>query len=134
MSRAAWFRLTPDGAPKLSEKDVAKACVQFLALRGWKAERLNVGTFKTKDGRWHTEGYTGRPDYVALHKRHPAFYLETKRPDGKLSLDQEKTIFEIAHCFGIAIVTVHGVEELIRFLDEHENPEPAKGNLSCHAE
>ena len=135
MSRASWFRLTPQGGPKLTEKDVVKACLDLLALRGWKTERLNVGKFRTVDGRWHHEGYTGRPDYLAVHRTHPAFYLETKRPGGTLSVAQTKTIFEITHCFGIAILTAFCVEDLIRFLNAHEQrTAPVKGNTPCPTE
>lgn len=115
------FKLTPDKQAKLSENDVEEACLDFLRLRGYRIERLHVGLFRSADcKRWIKGAPKGTPDYVTAHARYPGFYLETKRPKGKLSLDQERVIWEITTAFRIAVATIDRVESLIPWLDAHE--------------
>ena len=70
---------------QLSERDVRDACLMLLNLRHYWYRRMNSGLFRTVDGRWHTEGQTGDPDYAVLHASFPGFLLEFKRP-GSFSL------------------------------------------------
>ena len=116
---ASRFRLT-GYKPKLSENDVEKACVQVLALRGWKVLRLPVGLFKTLDGRHQSIGEPGIPDYVALHSRFPGFFLEVKRPGGKLSKVQEIKIEQLQQGYRVAVAVVDSVEALAEWLKRHE--------------
>jgi hypothetical protein len=115
----AQFRLT-GYKPKLSENDVERACLQVLALRGWKVLRLPVGLFKTLDGRHQTIGELGIPDYVALHPNHPGFFLEVKRPGGKLSKVQEIKIEQLQQGYRLAVAVVDSVDALAAWLGRHE--------------
>jgi hypothetical protein len=105
---------------QLSEKDVVKACIMLLNLRHYWTRRINTGSFLTLDGRWHTEGRKGDPDYVALHATFPGFLLEFKRPGEKLRPEQEQRHFEIQLGYQIAIVMVDSKEALECWLNEHE--------------
>ena len=54
---------------KVHERDVTKAVIDYLRLRGWHCIRQNMGPF----------GKGGVPDYVAIHyRRHVAMWLEFK--------------------------------------------------------
>ena len=116
---ASRFRLT-GYKPKISENDVEKACVQVLALRGWKVLRLPVGLFKTLDGRHVSIGELGIPDFVALHPDYPGFFLEVKRPGGKLSKVQEIKIEQLQQGYRLAVAVVDSPEALAEWLHKHE--------------
>lgn len=113
------FRLT---SPKIKtvEKHVRDQCIMLLNYRHYWTRRLNTGRFRTLDGRWHTEGTPGDPDYVVLHEFYPGFLLEFKRPGAELSPDQQTRHFEIRFSYRIAIATVDNKDELMRWLDEYE--------------
>ena len=115
----AHFRLTARKiVPK--ESEVAKACVNWLAYHGYKAERLNVGLFWTQDGRRHPEGRPGRPDYLVCHAKYPGFYLEIKAPGGKLSPEQQMEHMNLERGWGIEVAVVDSVTALIAWLEERE--------------
>jgi len=119
---ARGFRLTPQGQPRLSENDVERACLDLLGLRGWYTIRLQVGLFRTLGERGHMirVGTPGLPDYVAVHEKHRAFFMETKAPGKRLSKEQEKTQWAIRECYRIAVVSIDRVEQLAPWLDAHE--------------
>lgn len=113
------FRLTSERI-ELSEDDVEAQCLQVLRLRGYRVERLHAGRFRSMDGRRVITGAPkGTPDYIAGHGRHRAFYLETKRPGGELSPEQEQKILEIKLC-GMTTCVAESVEELVEWLKLHE--------------
>lgn len=101
---------------QLSENDVERACVDLLRLHGYYVVRLQSGLFKTPDGRWIRVGETGLPDYVCVRSD---FFLEVKRPKGKLSDAQREKIFELEAC-GFHVATIDSVERLEAWLSEHE--------------
>jgi len=107
------FRLT---APKIKlvENDVEKACLDLLRLKGYYPVRLQSGLLKTPDGRWVRVGEPGLPDYVIVRDD---FFLEVKRPGGKLSEAQIAKIFEIEKVRRIPVATVDSVEHLAAWLD-----------------
>jgi hypothetical protein len=118
------FRLT---APKLKtlEKHVMQACVQLVTLRGYRAERLHNGKSRWpgtegKPARWVTQGEPGRPDYLVARGDCPAFYLETKRPGGQLSPDQELFHMHVKRSCGLETLVVDSVEDFNAWLDERE--------------
>jgi hypothetical protein len=128
MTRRNRFRLTPPKAPKLREDDVEKACLDLLAWRGWYVIRLQVGRFRTLDGlRVMTVGKKGLPDYVAVHERYPAFFMETKAPGEDLSADQIKTTWAITTAYKITVVKIDRVEDLIPWLDAYEGKRKNEG-------
>ena len=110
------FRLTSPRI-KLVEDDVEKACIDLLRLRGYYVVRLQSGLFRTPDGRWVRIGEPGLPDYAVIKRD---FFLEVKRPGGKLSAAQVEKVFELEKAYGIAVATVDRVEHLARWLDDHE--------------
>lgn len=114
------FRLTPKGGLQLSENDVRKACLDVLRVRHWWPIRQHVGLFSTvgKNPRKISIGETGDPDYIIV--KPPSFFLETKRPGGKLSPEQVARIALLKQFYGLDTVVVESVEELLEWLDRHE--------------
>ncbi len=113
------FRLTPPRV-RLSEKDVTKACLHLLGLRGYYVIRNQSGLFRTPDHRWIRAGVRGLPDYTALHPRWPGFLMELKRPGGQLSPEQVERIAEIRRGFGLALAVIDSVDALDEWLHQHE--------------
>ena len=114
------FSLTAPKVPKLKEKGVAEACCNYLLLRGWWPQRLQVAKVQLPDGRWFVAGEKGDPDYVVIHVRYPAFYMETKRPGGKRSPAQVQKHYEMTAAYKLTVVTIDSVERLASWLMEYE--------------
>lgn len=113
------FRLTHP-APKLTENHVERACLDFLAMRGWKTHRLHCGRARFRDGSWVTLEPEGTPDWIAIHPQHPGFYLETKRPGKSISPGQNFKHTELRIGYRLQVVTADSVEVLIEWLNRHE--------------
>jgi hypothetical protein len=65
-------------------------------------------------------GEPGLPDYVCVHQRHPAFFLETKRPKGELSPAQIRESWVLQTAYKLAVTVAQDVDTLLEFLDCHE--------------
>jgi len=111
------FELT---SPRLNENDIEAQCLGLLWRRGYYPVRLNSGLFKTADNRWVRVGERGLPDYIAIHERYRGFFLEVKRPGGKLSEDQQIKIRNLRHAYHLRVAAVDSVETLHAWLNEHE--------------
>jgi hypothetical protein len=117
MSRT--FSLKP-WKPKLSENDVEKACLDYLATRGYWTIRLHAGVFRTLDGKRVIHGVPkGTPDYVVLHATLPGFLLEVKRPKATISKDQELLHSRLRVC-RIRVATVSSIDQLFTWVRAHE--------------
>lgn len=122
------FRLT---SPKiqLSENDVERAVMDLLRWHHRYPVRLQSGKFLHADRavieacrrvrvpvRWATIGEPGLPDYCI-----PELFIETKRPGGKLSPEQEAKIIELRDHWGLETLVIADVDELARWLEKwHE--------------
>lgn len=101
-------------ALKLSEADVALACVQFLQAHGWRVHRLTADNYAGHRHKRHERTEAGTPDYVALLPDKSglvgAFYLEVKRPNGKLRASQKQWI-DHAVSYGFEVCVADSFEE-----------------------
>lgn len=104
------FKLRPDGKIQLSENDVRNACLDLLRVNGWWPIRQHVGKFRAPDGGFITIGETGDPDYVVI--KPPSFFVEFKRPGGKLSEAQLRRHCQLEKFYGLRTIVVASVEEL----------------------
>jgi hypothetical protein len=112
------FKLT---SLQLNENDIEKACMDVLKVRGWKPTKIHCGRFRTPDlKRWITGEPPGTPDYLVVHKLHPAFYLETKRSGAQLTDMQRYRVWEIQRGYGIAFLKADSARALSEWLDRHE--------------
>jgi hypothetical protein len=124
------FRLRPP-KPKISEKDVEKACLDVLRYRHYWVVRQHVAHFIMPDPpviqicqkfdiplRWTTAGEPGLPDWAVMHRERRAFLMETKRPGGKLRPDQVAKIAEIRLGYDLDTLVVSDVDEFVARLDQ----------------
>jgi hypothetical protein len=118
-NRGPRFQLSGDRL-KISENDVRKACLDLLRARRWWPIRQHVGRFHPvgRPDATVTIGEAGDPDYVVV--KAPSFFLETKRPGGKLSVEQVERIKTLRQFYGLQTLVVESVEELIEWLDRHD--------------
>ena len=69
------------------ETSIQNAIRIALSKHGIKTFRMNIGKFRTQDGRWISIGIKGMSDLLAL-KNGKAIWIETKTPVGKASKEQ----------------------------------------------
>lgn len=110
------YRLTCARPPKSSENDVEAALKDWLLTHNWYPVRLQSGLMRTPDHRFLRLGTPGLPDYVILHERQPAFFLETKRPGGVLSPAQVRTRWALAHGYGLPVCVADSLEKLTEWM------------------
>jgi len=104
---------------KVAEKDVVKAVKQLLGWHHYLPIRIHCGGCTMPDGTWTTLAPEGTPDFVVLDPIRPAFFWEAKAPRGRLSPAQIRRQEEL-RIAQFQVVTVHSVEEMERWLEEHE--------------
>lgn len=114
--RGPRFQLKGDRI-QLSENDVRNACLDVLRAHGWWPIRQHVGVFCPigRPTEVVTIGTKGDPDYLVV--RAPSFFMETKRPGGRLSDDQRRRIDQLQQFYGLKTVVVESVEQLIEWLE-----------------
>lgn len=98
------------------EKDVQKACLDYLAARGFFHYRNNTGAFKDKGtGAWYRFGTVGSPDIIAVIN---GVYvaIECKGTKGKQS-DAQKDFEDRLIQAGGEYFLVRSLDELINSLD-----------------
>jgi VRR-NUC domain len=91
------------------EKDIQKAILEYLQLRGIFAWRNNTGSFafpetKTKARRFFRAGKPGSGDIIGLTGKGQFFSIEVKRPGQKATPDQEAFMREVRMNNGLAFV------------------------------
>lgn len=103
---------------KILERDVLKACLEFLQWKGIFAWRQNQGAIPTQSGQFRRfVGLRGVSDILGVLPGGTILCCEVKRPGGKLSSFQKEFQKQVAELGGIAC-TVHSVEELEADLKE----------------
>lgn len=113
------FRLTPPTV-ELTEADVIQKCKKLLDRRGYWLKRNPVGKFQTPSGNWVDIGPAGIPDFTAVHRDYPAFFIEFKRPGKVLRPNQQTKFSEIQFGYSLHAVMVDSVEQLEEWLGGHE--------------
>lgn len=102
-------------ALRLTEADVALACVQHLQAHGWRVHRLTADSYNGHRHKRHEKTDPGTPDYLALRPNVngycAAFYLEVKRPNGKLRESQKRWI-DHAAIFGFEVCVADSFESM----------------------
>ena len=114
--RVQRFQLKGDRI-QLSENDVRDACLEVLRHHHWWPVRQHVGRFRpvAHPNDVVTIGSKGDPDYLVV--KAPSFFMETKRPGGKLSDDQRRRIDQLQQFYGLETVVVESVEQLVEWLE-----------------
>jgi hypothetical protein len=119
MSKGKRFWLT---SPRvvLKERDVVGACLDLLRYRGYCPLRLHAGKARFPDGTWVNLHEIGTPDYALMHGLYPGFFLETKRPGGKTSPEQDTKIHELRLGYRLHVAIIDSADALILWLAQHE--------------
>lgn len=111
---------SPKSTRTYKEGDLVKACLQYLALRGYVAIRNNTGTILIeRDGKVRAvrNGLPGSSDILACGPGGRFIAIECKTPKGRVTKHQLEFLEKISKLGGVAIV-VRSVEELHKKLEE----------------
>jgi hypothetical protein len=104
-----------------TETDLVRACLQYLALQGILAWRVNCGAaVATHQGKRRFVRFasrTGLPDICAILPGGKALFVEAKSPGGRLRPSQREFL-TLAGGAGALCLVVRGVGELIDALRE----------------
>ena len=106
--------------PSLPEKEVLKDCMAWLKEHHVQHNRHDDGTFQNRFGQWATYGILGSGDIHGTLRHHQGkrFEIETKKgKGGRLSKDQQRRMRDL-HYNNALYFVVHGVEELIFYMEE----------------
>ncbi len=100
------------------EKDVLRACLDYLAIKGVFHWRQNAGVIPAGDGKFRRfVGKKGLPDIWAVIPPHGTLLaIETKAPGRKMSEAQSQFHDDLVRLGGIS-VCVSSVDELIEDLE-----------------
>ncbi len=103
----------------LAEREVAKAVIGWLRMRGWLALRLNAGAVRGITGNSFMRLQPkGCPDWVALrYDRQPLFLEFKKSHGGKLSADQ-LAFHEDLTRRSLRVWVVSNINEFLKMADE----------------
>jgi Holliday junction resolvase len=97
---------------KHSERDVQRACIDLLRIKGWACYRINNGAvYNAKSGAWVYHGTPGVCDLIAF-KQGKALYIECKSSTGKPTADQLKFL-ALADGSKAQAVVIKDISELL---------------------
>ena len=101
-----------------SEHDIQNEIRLRLSELGFCVFRINVGKFKTADGRWFDTGVPkGYSDLTAI-KNGKVYFLEVKTETGKASKEQMNFIAVMRDRYGCVAGIVRSVDDAVRLVDE----------------
>ena len=101
-----------------SEHDIQNDIRLRLSELGFCVFRINVGKFKTADGRWFDTGVPkGYSDLTAI-KNGKVYFLEVKTETGKASKEQMNFIAVMRDRYGCVAGIVRSVDDAVRLVDE----------------
>ena len=104
-----------------TEKEIQKACLDWLALNSIFAWRNNTGAYRVMaGGREHfvRYGYKGSSDIIGVLPDGKFLAVEVKGKYGKLTIDQEEFLQRINDNGGVGFVVFH-INDLINKLSQH---------------
>jgi hypothetical protein len=99
------------------EKEVIKACIQYLTLKGYEVIRNNTGAFvatgENGKKRLIRFGFPGSADIIACSPEGRFVAVECKSDSGRLTIAQQDFIRRVTDRNGIAVVA-RSVDDLVR--------------------
>ena len=127
------LKLDKRGKIRLTEADVTAQCIDWLRAERWTCKRQHVGKFVPLSHLSHFEeqrptvitiGEAGDPDWLVMRpagwpvrQRADVFYLELKRPGGRLRAGQ-KLKHNALRDDGFLVCVAHGLDELRGWMAE----------------
>lgn len=101
----------------MTEQDIQNSIRLKLSEMGFATFRTNVGKLKLPDGRWFDTGLPkGHSDLYAV-KEGRIYYLEVKKPGGKVSTEQINFINIMRDKYGCVAGVVYSVEEAVKLVN-----------------
>ena len=98
----------------MTEHDIQSSIRIKLSELGYCVFRINVGRFKTEDGRWFDTGLPkGFSDLIAV-KDGRIYFLEVKTDKGKASKEQLNFLAVMRDRYGCVAEIVRSVEDAVR--------------------
>ena len=98
----------------MTEHDLQNQIRLKLSELGYCVFRVNVGRFKTEDGRWFDTGLPkGFSDLMAV-KDGKVYFLEVKTDKGKASKEQLNFLAVMRDRYGCVTAIVRSVDDAIR--------------------
>ena len=99
-----------------SEHDIQNEIRLKLSEMGYCVFRINVGKFKTEDGRWFDTGVPkGYSDLTAI-KDGRVYFLEVKTETGKASREQVNFLAVMRDKYGCVTGIVRSVDDAVRLV------------------
>ena len=103
----------------MTEHDIQNNIRIKLSELGYCVFRVNVGRFKTEDGRWFDTGLPkGFSDLMAV-KDGKVYFLEVKTPTGKASNEQLNFLAVMRDRYGCVTAIVRSVDDAVRIVTEN---------------
>lgn len=94
------------------ERDIVKAVVDYLSLKGYLFVRNNTGSFKTAHGSFVKTGSPGSPDIILFLEGGIAYALECKIAKGKLN-DNQVEWKRRADEIGLTYLIIRSLDDLV---------------------
>lgn len=103
----------------MTEHDLQNSIRLKLSELGYCVFRVNVGRFKTEDGRWFDTGLPkGFSDLMAV-KDGKVYFIEVKTETGKASKEQLNFIAVMRDKYGCVADIARSVEDAVRIVTEN---------------
>ena len=103
----------------MTEHDIQNNIRIKLSELGYCVFRVNVGRFKTEDGRWFDTGLPkGFSDLMAV-KDGKVYFLEVKTPTDKASNEQLNFLAVMRDRYGCVTAIVRSVDDAVRTVTEN---------------
>lgn len=103
----------------MTEHDIQNSIRMKLSELGYCVFRVNVGRFKTQDGRWFDTGLPkGFSDLMAV-KDGRVYFLEVKTETGKASPEQLNFLAVMRDRYGCVASIVRSVDDAVRTVTEN---------------
>lgn len=100
----------------MSEHEIQSAIRLKLSELGFCVFRINVGKFKTSDGRWFDTGVPkGFSDLFAV-KNGKVYFIEVKTPEGKPTKEQTNFISVMRTRYGCVAGIARSAEDALRLV------------------
>lgn len=102
----------------MNEHSIQNAIRMKLSELGYCVFRVNVGRFKTQDGRWFDTGLPKGFSDLMVVKDGRVYFLEVKTETGKASPEQLNFLAVMRDRYGCVTSIVRSVEDAVRTVTE----------------
>lgn len=105
---------------KLLEKDIQKAVLDYLRIKGYFVWKQNNSGIMKPNGSYIPSQMKGIADINGIGPKGKYMAIEVKRPGGKLTFEQERFLMQVREKGGLAGV-VHSVDHIVELIAKWED-------------